>query len=423
MNNHNKPEYFDVDFYATLVDTIQDGVFVLKDGRFVLVNQAFAEMLGETKEALTNSLFSKKIAPEYVDIVVGRYLRHTSGLGQKNEYQIEVLHTEGYRIVVQLKVEVFNGKDDHVYMVCSVHDVTFNIQLIKKLQDSEREFKQIIENLPSIFYRTDAFGNLSMASSYALRMLGYTAEEAIGQPMTEFYANPDEREETLQRIIDNKGIPVEVETLMLRADGSTVWVSTNAYARYDDADNFLGVEGVSLNITKQKNREYELKERAIKDSLTKLVNRSGLLEHLDKALSRAKRQRSHVSIIFIDLDDFKLVNDSFGHINGDYYLVEFSQRLNDSFRVSDVVARIGGDEFVVLLDDNTMDDSIKDLLLRLEKNMRSPIGLDGEKVHLKYSYGIATYPKHALTSFELLKYADEQMYNNKKKNSKTTSHV
>ncbi|MET1256369.1 sensor domain-containing diguanylate cyclase [Aliikangiella maris] len=418
MDNLAKPSYFDTDFYKTLIETLQDGVFVIKDGRFILVNQAFADMVGTTREALLGTLFMQQIVPEYQHLVAERYQSRTQGKKPPNEYQIEIFHSRGHRMIVQLKVETFSDKNDKVYIVCSIRDVTLNTQLMKRLQDSEREFKQIIENLPGFYYRTDAAGNLIMASPYALKMLGYIADEAIGKPMTDFYAIPEERAQALESILASQGAPVEVETLICKSDGSTVWVSTCAYARYDHAGEFLGVEGVSLNITKQKNREYELQEKALRDSLTGLVNRFGLLEHFEKALIKAKRKQFQLSIVFIDLDDFKLINDRFGHLNGDQYLIEFANRLRTGFRGSDMVARIGGDEFVVLLDNSARDERTSELLLRLEQTMDQPLILDDETVYFKYSYGVATYPKDGCSTAELLKFADKQMYFYKKQNER-----
>ncbi|MCW9000785.1 MAG: GGDEF domain-containing protein, partial [Kangiellaceae bacterium] len=126
------------------------------------------------------------------------------------------------------------------------------------------------------------------------------------------------------------------------------------------------------------------------------------------------RQKNQVSIIYIDLDDFKLVNDLYGHQMGDKYLVASARSLQKSFRETDLCARVGGDEFVVLLDDNTLGDSIKGLLSRLNQVMSESLFLENTELSFKYSLGIATFPKHAASASELLNYADQQMYLSKK---------
>ncbi len=414
MNQLTTPEYFDADFYATLIETIQDGVIVVHQGAIILANQGFVELIGTDKERIIGISILEKVAPEYQELVDQRYQSRLSGENPPNEYEIDVMHEQGHRLKVNIKVKTFTGRDGQVYEVCSLRDITEQVNLVTQLKASEREFKQIIHNLPGIYYRTDSQGHLIKASPYALKILGFTPEESLGKPLTFFYANPEERTETLEKILSNKGAPVAIETLMRCKDGSTMWVSTSAYARFDSEDNFLGVEGVSLNITEQKNLESELRDKAINDPLTRLKNRFGFMESLEKALQRAEARSSQVSLVYIDLDNFKEVNDKFGHSQGDIYLQEFAKRLNESFRASDVVGRLGGDEFVVLLGDDTLNESLKDLLWRLKDNMQRFYEIKSELLEFEYSYGIANYPENGGTAQELLDFADQQMYQAKK---------
>ena len=405
---------FNRELYAATIETIQDGVFVLKDEKFVLVNQAFVDMLGTTKSNILGHLFLDWIAPESKELLRSRNLSRLNEDSVPSEYEFGVLNAVGERLTVQLKSNAFKASDGCVYVVSSIRDITLQKKLTEQVRASEKELRQIIVNMPGIFYRTDAVGTVIMASPYSIEILGYDEHEVIGQPLAQFYAEPHQRTEVLTKILQGQGKPVEVESLLRRRDGSTIWVATSAFARFDKNGSFTGVEGISRNITDRKNLEAKLRDMAVKDQLTSLLNRFGLQEHLEAALNRAKRQHNHVSIIYIDLDDFKSVNDLYGHQMGDKYLVEFAQSLQKSFRETDLCARIGGDEFVILLDDNTVGDSIKGLLSRLNRLMNRPLFIENTELNFEYSLGIATFPKHAATASELLNYADQQMYLSKK---------
>ncbi|WP_196138781.1 GGDEF domain-containing protein [Aliikangiella sp. G2MR2-5] len=414
MDNSYSGNYFDEEFYATTIETIQDGVFVVKRDKFVLVNQAFLNILGRRRSEVMGSQFQDYVASEYVELVQERYRARLRGENPPNEYEIEILNAKGERLVVQLKVNVFTATDGDECVVCSLRDITLQQMLLNRLKQSESEFRKIIENMPGIFYRTDANGLITMASPYSADILGYDEKEVIGQPLSQFYSEPHQRAEALTKIMQGGGKPVEVESMLRKRDGSTIWVATSAFARYDKDGCFDGVEGISRNITDRKNLEAELREMAVRDQLTGLMNRFGLHEHLETALSRAKRKHNQVSIVYLDLDDFKQVNDQFGHIAGDNYLVEFAKRLIKSFRESDIVARIGGDEFLILLDENTLIDSIDSFLSRLKRIMSEPYHQESQLMEFKYSLGIATFPKHGSDASELLNYADQQMYCSKK---------
>ena len=405
---------FNRELYAATIETIQDGVFVLKDQKFVLVNQAFVDLLGTTKPAILGQPFIDWVAQDYQALLKQRYLSRLNGDSVPSEHEFEVINALGEKLTVQLKSNAFKASDGSIYVVSSIRDITLQKKLTEQVKASEKELRQIIVNMPGIFYRTDAAGTVIMASPYSIEILGYDEHEVIGQPLAQFYADPEQRSEVLTKIMQGQGKPVEVESLLRRRDGSTIWVATSAFARFDEKGSFAGVEGISRNITDRKKLEAKLREMAVKDQLTSLLNRFGLQEHLEAALNRAKRQHNHVSIIYIDLDDFKSVNDLYGHQMGDKYLVEFANCLQNSFRETDLCARIGGDEFVILLDDNTVGDSVKGLLSRLSRQMNNPLVIGNIEFSFEYSLGIATFPKHAATASELLNYADQQMYLSKK---------
>jgi len=414
LKKPKKSTIFDTDFYASLIETIQDGVCVLNSGQIIFANQTFCDILGQDCEQIIGLEFTQYIDTEYLDLFDHTLRSAFDAEKPPHEIELEIQHSTMHRRWVQIKIKPLVRKQKEIFDVLTLRDITSRKRLIRELELSERYFKKIVDKLPSIYYRTDAAGILTKISAHSCQMMGYTMDELIGHPLANFYAEPEQRSEALAKILANVGKPVEVESLLRRKNGTTFWVATSAYARTDEAGDFLGIEGMSVDITERKNVEMNLREIAVKDQLTLLMNRFGLQEHLDKSLLRAKRQHSQISIIFIDLDKFKYINDTFGHQAGDYYLIEFSRRLLRGFRESDLVARIGGDEFVILLDDNTLSESISKLLNRLQDIMQESFVLCDQNVTFAYSFGNATYPKHGTTASDLLNYADQQMYLAKK---------
>lgn len=415
LKQSTKSAIFDVDFYSNLIETIQDGVCVLSAGQITLANQAFCDILGQDREQLVGQELAQHIVTKYLKLFDQTLHSSFDTENPPQEIELEFQHSTMSHRWIQVKIKPLVSKQNEVFDVLTLRDITSRKSLVRELELSEQYFKKIVDKLPSIYYRTNAAGILTKISAYSCEMMGYDMDELIGQPLANFYADPDQRAETLAKILANLGKPIAVESLLRRKNSSTFWVATSAYARTDEVGDFLGIEGMSIDITERKNIENNLREIAIKDQLTLLMNRFGLQEHLDQSLLRAKRQQSQISIIFIDLDKFKYINDTFGHQAGDYYLIEFGRRLLRSFRESDLVARIGGDEFVILLDDNTLSDSISKLLNRLQDIMQEPFVLNKKNVSFAYSFGNATYPKHGTTASNLLNYADQQMYLAKKK--------
>lgn len=410
LNNASELDLFNIEFYMDLVETIQEGICVVKMGQIVLTNSAFCAILNTNKEDIIGQTFDEYVNPADLELFESLLLSPALNNTLSEKIELQILRLQQSPIWVSIKVRPLISNSREVFDIITVSDISSQRYLMAELESSEQYFRNIVDKLPSIFYRTDSAGILSKISQHSCEIMGYSMKELIGNPLADFYADPSQRAETIAKILANLGKPIKIQSELRRKDGSTIWVTTSAYARVDSEGGFLGIDGMSIDITAQKNLEKDLREMAIRDQLTKLMNRFGLQEHLDKSLRRAKRQRNQVSIIFFDLDRFKLINDNFGHQAGDQYLVEFSKRLVNSFRESDLVSRIGGDEFVVLLDDDTKNDSIKMLLDRLQENMSRPFSLCEQAVELNYSFGISSFPKHGSSASDLLNHADQQMY-------------
>jgi diguanylate cyclase (GGDEF)-like protein/PAS domain S-box-containing protein len=219
----------------------------------------------------------------------------------------------------------------------------------------------------------------------------------------------------IEQAIENRQ-PYECEAEILRADGSRVWVLSRGEPMYDSAGEMIGLRGTTQDLTERfEKEELHRKEKlnrhqALHDALTGLPNRVLLMNRVEHAIVCAQREKTHVAVLFIDLDRFKAVNDTRGHDAGDAVLKTVAVRMNSLLRQSDTVARLGGDEFVVLLENVNDIRSCGMLARKLIDQISQPVPFGGSVIHVGASIGIACYPEHAADAVQILKNADVAMY-------------
>jgi diguanylate cyclase (GGDEF)-like protein/PAS domain S-box-containing protein len=267
----------------------------------------------------------------------------------------------------------------------------------------EAHYQQLVEQLPLVVYvdeLTDSSSNI-YTSPQVEPLLGYTVEEWVSDP--ELFVkvlHPEDRARVLEEVrrTNSEGAPFSTEYRVIAKDGRTVWIRDEA-TLYRERGEALHSQGYMLDITRRRQAEEELRLLASSDALTSLPNRSLLTERLagDHAAPR--------SLLFLDLDDFKTINDSLGHRAGDRVLVELAHRIGRAVRDGDLVARIGGDEFGVLAASED-EATLQALAERLLDAVRAPLVLEGRELRLSTSIGIAT----GGAAEDLLRNADLAMY-------------
>lgn len=260
---------------------------------------------------------------------------------------------------------------------------------------SELQAHALLERLPAIVYVADAGvdGRWYYVSPQTEAMLGYAPEEWLADPgLWARLVHPDDREKVFEREtrLDEPGQPEEYR--MVHRDGRTIWVRDHATLLGDELGH-LRWHGVLADITNRKLAEAELRAaeadiryQASHDSLTGLPNRTLVFEQLERAQTRAGRQ---VAVLLLDLDRFKLVNDSFGHAAGDALLVEIAPRLRSALRPGDTIGRLGGDEFVIVLEDVADERIAIEVAERIVHELQCPFLLEGIEHFVTVSIGIA----------------------------------
>jgi diguanylate cyclase (GGDEF)-like protein/PAS domain S-box-containing protein len=249
-------------------------------------------------------------------------------------------------------------------------------------------------------------------------MFGYSSEEAVGQPIT--IVMPDRFRQAHEKGINrffstgrSKILGKNYEVFALKKNGSEFPVELSLSSWEQDGNFYF--TGIIRDITKRKKLEDRLRESSLTDELTNLLNRRGFITLSEKQLQISKRYRKHFSILFLDLNDMKTINDAFGHKMGDLALTDAAHILKKTFRSSDIIARIGGDEFTVLMVESENPDIQKCAVENILRNVRIHNNKMKRIFKLSFSIGIASFdPKNPCSIDDLLVQADSLMYDNKK---------
>jgi len=300
------------------------------------------------------------------------------------------------------------------------------------LEGVEARYRTLVEQIPAIVY-TAGVGETRewlYISPQVKAILGYSPEEWMAHPASfAGYLYPSDRERVLaeEAYSSATGQPIHSEFRMVARDGSMVWIRDEALLVQDGAGRPLFWQGVMYDITEQKRAEEQVAFLAYHDKLTALPNRVMFEELLDLALARARRAQLAVAVLYLDLDNFKLVNDSLGHGAGDQLLQMMGMRLREAVRDTDVVARQGGDEFLVLLADlergsmtprPEAENSVvvaQAVAGRIHEALATPFIVGGTEFFISASIGISLSPFDGDTGRNLLKNADVAMYRAKRR--------
>ena len=299
-----------------------------------------------------------------------------------------------------------------------------------ELHRAQTKYRALVEQIPAIVYIdvADEAMSTTYVSPQIEQILGYTAQEYIDDPeLWEKILHPDDREEAKATYLRGReaGGSFVFEYRLVARNGRTVWFRDSAIVLPDDRGEPEFIQGVMLDITDRKVAEERIAFLAYHDKLTGLPNRTMFDELLGLALARARRHDLGVVVVTADLDDFKLVNDSLGHDAGDDLLVQFAYRLGVATRDTDLIARPGGDEFLLLLADLERTAAIdggqdgvavaaESVALRIQEALRQPFTVQGTELYVTASLGISVFPDDAADAATLLKNAETAMFRSKR---------
>jgi diguanylate cyclase (GGDEF)-like protein/PAS domain S-box-containing protein len=300
-------------------------------------------------------------------------------------------------------------------LVTLTQDITEYKTTELALRESDTRFRTIVENVNVGVYRTtvDPEGRFVQVNPALAKVFGFKSiTEILKVKVRDLYENPKDRHAFLKELWRKKYVKNR-EILMHRKDHSLLWVSIYARAQCDDKGRIKWIDGVVEDITERKHKEEQLRALSLIDDLTGLYNRRGFMALAEHHLKIANQKKKSVMLIFTDLDNLKRINDDFGHSVGDHALIKTTNILKTTFRQSDIIARIGGDEFVVLTSD-IKTTSAQDLYMRLQKRLDAFNQTGKHSYVLKLSVGWAySSPKEPQNIRKLLSIADRSMYKHK----------
>ena len=299
-----------------------------------------------------------------------------------------------------------------VMVIRQVVAVRQNVRLLEEnaAREGEARFRSLVQNSSDVIILVDAEARITFVSPSASRVLRYDPAGMVDSSLFTLI-EPDDRpraEAFFREATLSRGVSAPAEWRFQQPDGAPLHAEVIATNLLADPI----VSGIVLNtrdISERKRFEQQLLHQAFHDPLTGLANRALFRDRVDHALKLAKRQRHTITVLFLDLDDFKKVNDSFGHGEGDKLLVLAAERFRSCARAADTVARLGGDEFAILIEDSTGPEEQQALIERLTSSMAQPFMLSGNEVFVTASVGIAAAVAGETVS-EVLRNADTAMY-------------
>jgi diguanylate cyclase (GGDEF)-like protein/PAS domain S-box-containing protein len=282
---------------------------------------------------------------------------------------------------------------------------------------AERERAQVTLNaIGDAVVSADFSGRVIFANVVAEQMSGWKQSDASGRAIDDVFVLTDASTgnripcPTMRAIIENRIVAIEAKTILSRRDGSVIAIEGSASPIHDRNGGVVGAVMVVHDVTAARDLSAKLERLALHDSLTDLPNRSLFTDRLDRALARASRSGNSVVLLFIDLDQFKPVNDTLGHELGDRLLQSVADRLRNCMRHADTVSRFGGDEFLVLLPDVPPTQDIAICVSKVFHALQPAHEISGHELHITASIGVSSYPSDAADGNGLLKCADTAMY-------------
>ena len=282
---------------------------------------------------------------------------------------------------------------------------------------AERERAQVTLNaIGDAVVSADFSGRVIFTNVVAEQMSGWMQSDASGRTIDDVFvlmeASTGNRIPcpTMRAIIENRIVAIETQTILRRRDGTAIAIEGSASPIHDKNGGVVGAVMVVHDVTAARDLSAKLERLALHDSLTDLPNRSLFTDRLDRALARASRAGNSVVLLFIDLDEFKPVNDTLGHALGDRLLQSVAQRLRGCMRQADTVSRFGGDEFLVLLPDVSPTQDAAICAAKVFRSLQPAHAVGEHQLHITASIGVSSYPRDAADGSGLLKCADAAMY-------------
>jgi diguanylate cyclase (GGDEF)-like protein/PAS domain S-box-containing protein len=337
--------------------------------------------------------------------------------GERFELEYRIIRADGEVVwVAERGSAVLDPAGKPVALEGIIQDISSRKRIEHELFSTEQKYRSMFENSTLGMFQTTESGTYLNANPALAKLYGYASPAALISDLnnisSQLYVSEARRGEFTEAI-RTQGRVLNFESEVYRLDGGTIWISENAHAVYDAHANILYYEGTVEDITDRKNHELQIRQMAVTDNLTGLLNRHAFSGKLASLIAEADKMQRKIAIAFIDLDHFKLINDTLGHRAGDKLLENVAQRLIQSTRPTDAIVRFGGDEFVMLYPGLRAAEDAEPLLERVMEAISQPIAIGDYVFNMTCSVGVSIYPDHAQEIDTLLSCADSALYSAK----------
>jgi diguanylate cyclase (GGDEF)-like protein/PAS domain S-box-containing protein len=399
--------------FKALVQHAADMIVVTdRSGRLTYVSPSFEDQLGYLPAQATSLLGGDLAHPEDLQQVTDTFLHASLDAGAPLDFELRIRAADGTWRWFDATVTDLLGDEDVAGIVSNLHDITDRKASEAALAEAEERFRTSFDEAPIGMILVNREGRILRANRAFGEIVGRRQDELTGLSVQEL-THPDDREVSeswTKRLLVGEVSSYQIDKRYLHADGRAVWTSLHAsFVRDADGDPLYAI-GQIEDITERRAMSELMAHAAIHDPLTDLPNRVLFIDRLELALARSLRGAGHVAVVFVDLDHFKLINDSMGHDRGDQLLRAVAERIRNSVRPGDTVARFGGDEFTILFEDVSDAGNAREVAERTVSALTEPFDLDEGEVFVTASVGIALSTSGQDTAAMLLRNADAAMY-------------
>jgi diguanylate cyclase (GGDEF)-like protein/PAS domain S-box-containing protein len=407
-------------FRKSIIDNASIWINVLDTTGYVTVwNKAAEEISGYRREEVLKNIKVWEWLypdPQYRESVF-KINQEIINLGAKVEdFETSIRTKSGQEKIVAWNSRRFlNDKEEVMGSIAIGRDITVQKRAVRALRERENQMATLMDSLPGMAYRclNDKYWTMKFVSSGCKKLTGYDSGDLTDNRVLSYASIVHEEDlAAVEREVSlalKQKRPFEMEYRIRRRDGKVIWVWEQGQAVNSAPNQFL--EGIILDINQRKIAEQELERMATHDPLTGLYNRRELEQQLQEELVRARRYDRPISLLWLDVDHFKRVNDEYGHLVGDKVLRKLSRLLQSNIRSVDYVARYGGEELVIVLPEVDEDEAMEmaERLRRMVEATKIEVG-ENRQVSVTVSIGVAAFPEHGKEATHLFRNADEAMY-------------
>jgi diguanylate cyclase (GGDEF)-like protein/PAS domain S-box-containing protein len=405
----------------SLMKNASDTICVIgPDGNVIYQSSSIERLTGYTPEEIVGGSVAELLHPDDLPIIGERLSRIMATPGIHPPIIYRARHKDGtWRSIEAIPTNLLD--DPSVGgIVLNCRDVTERQQAETILRESEERFRALVQHGSDLVSILDKDGTIRFESPSIEHILGYGVDDLIGVSALDL-THPDDGERVMAAVASihaDRHLREPVSYRFRHADGTWRWLESTGRL----VDGAGGIDGAVINsrdVTERMALEEQLEYQALHDDLTELPNRALLLDRLDQCVARSHRYHESIAVLFLDLDNFKLVNDSLGHAAGDDVLVLVAQRLRHAIREGDTVARFGGDEFVIVLGHPIAIEDAIDVANRISTAIAEPLQVEGRELLVAASIGIAFATGTQADRDDLLRHADIALYRAKSKGRNT----